>query len=83
VRTNESLEEEDLFLEGGAGPLQRAVGDEAVWCRPHENMLTSGDVRPIETDGDVVLGLRFPSLFLWEAGIYGNANVRDDLERIP
>jgi hypothetical protein len=83
VCANESLKEEDLFLEGSAGLLQRAVGDEAVWCRPHEDAPTSGDVRPIETDGDTVLGLGFPSLLLREAGIYGNANVRDDLEHVP
>jgi hypothetical protein len=75
VHTNEALKEEDLFLEGGAGLLQRVVGDEAVWGRPHEDATTGGDVGPVEADSKAILGLGFASRFLRETCIYGDADV--------
>jgi hypothetical protein len=36
VRADESLKEENLFFKGGAGPLRRAVRNEAVRRCPHE-----------------------------------------------
>jgi hypothetical protein len=82
VRADESLEEENLFLEGGAGPLQRAVRNEAVRGCPHEDTAAGGDVGPVEADSKTILCLRFPSLLVWEASVYGDADVRNDLQLI-
>jgi hypothetical protein len=82
VRADQALEEKNLFFEGGAGLLQLAMRDEAVRLRPHEDATAGGDVRPVEADGEAVLGLRFSSLLLRETCIYSDANIRDDLQVI-
>jgi hypothetical protein len=75
VRADEALEEKNLFFEGGARLLQRAVREEAVRRRPHEDAAACGDVGTVEADGETVFGLWLPSLLLGKASVHGNADV--------
>jgi hypothetical protein len=42
--------------------------------------MTGGDVGSVEADGEAILCLWLPSLLVQEAGVYGNVDVRDDLQ---
>lgn len=82
MHAGKSLKEKNLFFEGGPGLLQGATRDKAVRCRPHEDVAAGGDVGTVEADGETVFCLWLPSQLLREAGVYGNADVRDDLPRV-